>query len=304
MSELFGEDARISLIFNEENLGFTKAHNKLFKLILKEKDSPKYIALLNNDTIVEPNWLTELLLCAKESEASMIASKMVNFYDRTKIDNVGHYMLNTGEILPIGHGQSVSSYQTRKENIGACAGGCLYSSDMLKDIGLFDEYFSTGYEDAELGLRATLAGYKCIYEPKAIVYHKMGNSIGKIFDYQYALKVQKNILYTYFKLMPVSNILLSIPSLILRYFLMSVVYLLFRKWKYLKLLKESFQEIFLKDIKNIQQVRKHFISKELKLTTSQISKKMTFFLMPDINRFIRIFIRRENSAIDTYGKTS
>ena len=53
---------------------------------------------------------------------------------------------------------------------------------MLHDIGIFDEFFSTGYEDAELGLRAMLAGYRQIFAPGAVVRHQIGASIDKIRD--------------------------------------------------------------------------------------------------------------------------
>ena len=73
---------------------------------------------------------------------------------------------------------------------------------MLEEIGLFDEFFSTGYEDAELGLRAMLAGYTQIFAPEAVVRHRIGASIDKIRDRRYAVRLQVNINYTYLKLMP------------------------------------------------------------------------------------------------------
>ena len=304
LKEQFQSNPKVKLILNQENLGFTKANNEIFDLILSQKNKPKYIALLNNDTVVKPDWLSNLVACAQGSSASIVASKMINYYDRKLMDNAGHRMLNTGEILPIGHGDPTDLYNVSKENMGACAGACLYRVSMLEDIGIFDEYFNTGYEDAELGLRATLAGYKCLFEPTAIVYHKMGNSIGKVFNYKYALTIQKNILYTYFKLMPLSNILISIPFIFIRYFLMSLTYLFFRKWKYLKILKESLQDFFTKDLKAIRQVRQLYISNNLKLSTWKISQKLTFFIIPDIDRFLRIFVKKEKSALDSYGKTN
>jgi len=243
-----------------------------------------------------------LVKCAKENCAGMISSRMINYYNRKIMDNAGHLMLNTGEILPIGHGESISLHNSLKENIGACAGACLYNVEMLQDIGYFDEYFDTGYEDAELGLRATLVGYKCLYEPKAIVYHKMGNSIGKIFDYDYVLKVQKNILYTYFKLMPLVNILLSAPLILFRYISMSLIYLFFGKWYFLKIIWHSLKDLISVDGNKILITRKQFNANRSLLSINQIHKKQIFFLLLDINRFRRIFIRKEQSAFETYGR--
>ncbi len=61
---------------------------------------------------------------------------------------------------------------------GACAGAALYRTQMLNDIGLFDEDFFLVYEDVDLSFRAQLRDYKCIYVPDAVVYHQAGSSIG------------------------------------------------------------------------------------------------------------------------------
>lgn len=182
----FQNNDKINLIYNSNNLGFTKAHNQVFAEIL---DKEEYVFLLNNDTVVDKHLISELKNRIQRTNPDMLSCRMVNFFDRKLMDNAGHKMLTSGEIIPIGHGEPIENYQKEIENIGACAGAALYSTRMLKDIGLFDEYFVTGYEDAELGLRAFIAGYKCEYEPKAIVYHKMGLSIKQIFNYDYTLKI-------------------------------------------------------------------------------------------------------------------
>ncbi|MDZ7740342.1 MAG: glycosyltransferase [Bacteroidota bacterium] len=188
----FGE-----LVINDENKGFAKAHSDLLHDLMERYD---YFFLLNNDTKAKENLLHVLKGAINSTDPDMISCKMINYWDHKIMDNAGHKMLSSGEIIPLGHGEAVDNFNQKFENIGACAGAALYSSKMLKDIGLFDDYFETGYEDAELGLRAFIAGYDCIYEPNAVVYHKMGQSIKKVFNYDYTLKIQCNIFYTYLKL--------------------------------------------------------------------------------------------------------
>ena len=171
----FEGDPQIELHFNDSNLGFTKAHNLLFEQILAK--DPKYIITLNNDTVQEPTWLEELLTFAQANDADMVSSKMVNFFDRTKMDNAGHRMLNTAEIIPLASGEPIADWNTSFRNVGPCAGAALYRASMMKEIGLFDAYFETGYEDAEYGLRACTLGYTSYFAPKAIVYHKVSASI-------------------------------------------------------------------------------------------------------------------------------
>lgn len=56
---------------------------------------------------------------------------------------------------------------------GACAGAAIYRRSMLEDIGLFDEDFFIAQEGVDLSFRAQLKGYKCLYVPTAVVYHRL-----------------------------------------------------------------------------------------------------------------------------------
>ena len=299
--EKFGRHPKVKLLLNKENFGFTKANNKVFTNILSQSNIPPYVALLNNDTVVTKDWLLNLYLTAEHTGAAIVASKMIDYFDHGKMDNAGHLMLNTGEILPIGHGQDPKSYGQSFENMGACAGACLYSTEMLKVIGLFDEYFDTGYEDAELGVRAIMAGYTSIFEPKAIVYHKMGSSIKKVFNYDYALSIQKNVLYTYLKLMPSFNLIINFPFLLLRYILILFVQLLSFRRKQAKLIFQAIREIIFLDGFIIKTKRRHF-QQVVQIDNYEISKRQTFFLKNNLIRFYKYFLMGKASALEVYGK--
>ena len=270
--------------------------------LLQAENVAEYIILLNNDTVVEPDWLSKLIESAKQNQADIVSSKMIDYYERHKMDNAGHLMLNTAEVIPVGHGASVQDFTETIENLGACAGAGLYSSKMLKELGIFDEHFSTGYEDAEIGIRAMVLGYKCIFEPKAIVYHKMGRSVKKIFNYDYSLSIQKHILYSYFKLMPIGVILITIPSFLFKYFSMLMIDLIFWRPKYLKIMFQSLKETFVDDFRIIRKARRDFMDNHSPVSSIEILKKQTFFLLFDIRRFYKYFIQNKHSAFDTYGK--
>lgn len=297
----YRDNLKVKLIFNKLNLGFTKATNVLLKNILDSDNIPPYVVLLNNDTIVQVGWLYNLILAAKNQSAAVVSSKMIDYHDHTKMDNAGHRMLNTGEILPIGHGRNPNDFNQSFENWGACAGACIYSTKMLKEIGLFDEYFQTGYEDAELGVRAILTGNKCIYEPKALVYHKMGSSIKKVFGYDYALSIQKNVLYAYFKLMPFNILALNFPFFIARYLFIILVQLLFFRIQHSFLLVQALWEVLFVERKKVIRSREAFIPK-IKLSSFEIGRRQTFFLFNHLQRFYHYFILLKPSALDAYGK--
>jgi len=148
-----------------------------------------------------------------------------------------------------------------------------------------------------------MTGYKCWYEPTAIVYHKMGQSIKKVFNYDYALTIQKHILYSYFKLMPLSSIILTLPFLLLRLVALLVVSLLFMRLKYFKILLQSFKETALNDYRIIKAARNTFFQQHTIINNSAILKKQIFFLGHDLKRFYKFFLKEKPSAIDTYGKS-
>ena len=295
----YKSNERLTCHLYNKNYGFTKAHIKIWEEILMHH-SCEYIALLNNDTVVDKLWLYELIKAAKTYNAQVISSKMINYYDRSIMDNAGHFMINTGEIMPIGHGKPIEYYNRFTENMGACAGACLYKKSMIEEIGFFDPYFSTGYEDAEYGLRAVVSNFKCIYTPEALVYHKMGQSVKKIFDESYSLMIQTSILYSYFKLMPISKIIYDTPSLITKTMSMLVIDIVFLRIKYLRILFKSWLNIW-RNRNELQKKRKYFL-KTVKHISSflYLRKKITWFFLFDVKRFWSIIIIGKISSLDVY----
>jgi len=299
LKKIYSDNTNILVYINFHNLGFAAAHNKLWFDTISNLNTP-YIALLNNDTIVDENWLENLLKFADFNKIDIVSSKMIDYSNRQLMDNAGHKILNTGEILPIGSNKPIEKYNKPIENIGACAGACLYRTSMIRHIGFFDLYFNTGYEDAEFGLRAFVAGYKCKYNPKAIIYHKRGKSIKKIFNLEYSVMIQTSIFYTYFKLFPLGSILLSLPFIVLKNILVFLIHFLFRKWKTLYVYQKSWYKIF-KELPNILKQRRYFYRTiDRNIGFYAFTSKTIFFLPTDISRFWNIFVLKRGSSIDKY----
>jgi len=293
LQENFGKNDKVSIIANAQNLGFTKGNNRIMEMILKDHPDVEYIALLNNDTKVEVEWLSNLVKSAKSNGASMVSSKMIDYFNPNIMDNAGHQMLNTSEIIPYGHREPIENYNSVFENVGSCAGATLYSTKMLRQIGVFDEYFDTGYEDAEIGVRATVLGYKCIFEPSARVLHKISQSTNKIRDYEYVLKIQLNIFYTYFKLMPLTVLLVNLPSFLFKYGSVFLIDIVFYRPFFLRIMSDAFYRTFFKERKKILASRRAFFNKHKPISAWQILRKQTFFLFFDIRRFIKFMVLRK-----------
>ena len=170
----------IRLISLDTNTGFAKGNNIGIAEAFKDKDT-EHIVLLNSDTIIERDFLKELVALA-ESEMTIgcCQPKMLSIDDHKIIDAVGITIARDGGAVQLGYGKLDTGEDNEvKEVFGANAGAALYKSEMLKQIGLLDEDCFIYYEDVDLALRARLAGWKCFYAPKAVVYHKHSIAFGK-----------------------------------------------------------------------------------------------------------------------------
>jgi hypothetical protein len=159
-----------------ENTGFSVAVNAGIKASRAE-----YVALLNNDTEVDPYWLEALVRAADSYPgAGSFASKLVDFDDRRILDGAGDVLRRSGLPYRLGHGEpDRGQYDEPTLVFGACAGGALYRRSMLDEIGLFDEDFFANCEDGDLSFRAQLSGYRCLYVPGSVVYHMGSATFGK-----------------------------------------------------------------------------------------------------------------------------
>jgi GT2 family glycosyltransferase len=163
--------------------------------------------LLNNDAVAHPLWLQSLVGALEAyPEAGFAASKML-FYDNPEIiDRAGDSYTRAGAGLLRGRAEPASSYNRQEWIFGACAAAALYRLRMLHYIELFDEDFFLLYEDVDLSFRAQLRGYKCLYVPEAIVYHKGSGSI--IYDSPTSVYYgHRNLEWVYIKNMPAGLII-------------------------------------------------------------------------------------------------
>ncbi len=133
------------------------------------------VVLLNNDTEVDPRWLETLVSTfARHPEAGAVASKMLLFDDRGRLHTAGDFYRLDG--MPGNRGvwqRDEGQFDEEAYVFSACGGSAAYRRALLDDVGLLDEAFFFSCEDVDLGWRAQLAGWPCVYAPQAIVYHKV-----------------------------------------------------------------------------------------------------------------------------------
>ncbi len=167
---------QVRLLRNQENRGFCAANNQG----IQAASASAYIALLNNDAVADPHWLSAMVeLAGKHPEAGMIAAKIVVHDQPEIIDKAGHVIYWDGQNRGRGAGERDEGQYDHTEEVlwpDGCA--ALYRRELLAELGGFDEDFFAYADDAELGLRARLAGWTCWYAPGAVVRHRRGATLG------------------------------------------------------------------------------------------------------------------------------
>jgi len=170
---------KLILLKNSKNYGYAKGNNIGIRFAFRVFN-PDYILLLNNDTVVDKNFLKELIKATDNEEKVGIYSPKLLKYDNPKIiDSTGH-IFHMGCLTDRGFGKlDKKQYDYKTKIIGAKGAAGLYKREMLESIGLFKEEYITSYEDAELSWRAYRNSWSAKYVPNSIVYHKGESSITK-----------------------------------------------------------------------------------------------------------------------------
>ncbi|HIE38468.1 MAG TPA: glycosyltransferase family 2 protein [Anaerolineales bacterium] len=182
--ELLSRDyPEVQVLALGENRGFAGACNAGIRAARGE-----FVVLLNNDTEANPHWLAEVVAAfERHPEAGIVASKMLLFDRRDTIHTAGDFYRVDG--IPGNRGvwqRDDGQYDAEAYVFSACGGSGAYRRELLEEIGLLDEDFFYSCEDVDLAWRAQLAGYRCVYAPRAVVYHKLsatgGGTIASFYD--------------------------------------------------------------------------------------------------------------------------
>lgn len=203
---------RVRVIGNESNVGFGAAFNQAYR----QSASP-FVAVLNDDAIVQPAWL-EALLAAVEArpDVGMCASQVLLAGDG-RLDSTGMLLCLDGSSKQRGHLESPDSFSRPQEALLPSGSAAFYRREMLEEIGLFDEAFFLYCEDTDLGLRARWAAWECLYVPGAVVEHRYSHSAGQASALK-AYYVERNRLFLAVKNLPMPDLLLAPFYSAARYF--------------------------------------------------------------------------------------
>jgi GT2 family glycosyltransferase/glycosyltransferase involved in cell wall biosynthesis len=159
----------VQVVSAGHNLGFAGGNNAGARIATGD-----YLALLNNDAHAGPNWLLNLVEALHDQKERVCAAGKILSQDGQYIDFVGSALNLYGRAFQIDEGipNTPEIYNTPRELLAPCGGAMMIRRDVFLDIGGFDEDYIAYYEDVDLGWRLWLYGYKVIFVPDAITYHR------------------------------------------------------------------------------------------------------------------------------------
>lgn len=167
-------------IHTEKNLGFAGGNNigiRRAKLL-----NADYILLLNNDTVVEPNFLNLLVETAKLNvKVGIVSGKIYWYNDPEKIWYAGGSFNKRLGITTHYRYNKIDNDKTDKTEKITFATGCLWllPIEVIDDVGMLDESYFLYNEDDDYCCRVLNAGYQILYRNTAIIFHKVSKSTGK-----------------------------------------------------------------------------------------------------------------------------
>jgi GT2 family glycosyltransferase len=171
------------------NLGVASGRNAAAELALKEFQST-YLLFLDNDILVEPGFVKSLYHpFTQDSSVGQTQAKLRFMHDRQRLNDGGGARINflRWKITPVGYGEVDLGQHDHIKKCISCGGAMMVRTDVFLQLGGFDSSFDPfGPEDLDFSLRLQEAGYKALYVPQAVGYHRVSHTFGEGYTEDYA----------------------------------------------------------------------------------------------------------------------
>lgn len=155
-----------------ENLGYAAGNNRGIDWALQH--GAELVLVLNDDTVIDPDCIARLVRACGETGSAVAAPQIVYFDEPSVIwYGGGRFSMGRGMGMHLRENEPVETSGGRQPITFACGCCFLIRADVLGAVGGFDESFFAYVEDAELSLRLARAGYTMVYEPAALVRHRI-----------------------------------------------------------------------------------------------------------------------------------
>ena len=136
-----------------------------------------YIAFLNNDVVMDKDWMNGLVYAIKQQERIGAVQGKILFLDTETVNSVGGEEIEDFYFRDIGFGdKDAGQYAKEMERDYLSGGAVLYRRQCLDDVGRFDEDYVMFFEDIDYSIRCRDKGWKLLYTPASVVLHKYHGS--------------------------------------------------------------------------------------------------------------------------------
>jgi len=179
---------RFLIIRSKVNLGFAEGNNVAIRYALK-KHSADYVLMLNNDVVVDRDFLKELVRIAGTSGEIGIVGSTIYYYDMPDVINFAGEDITLWKAKGTRYTNHVPFPQQTDKVDGACM---LIKRDVFQKVGLLDNNFFMYWEETDFCQRAKKKGYKVVYVPASRIWHKIAASIGGLNSHNRLFYLSRN----------------------------------------------------------------------------------------------------------------
>jgi len=189
------QSMKITIIQNKINAGYGCGNNVGIKYA--QKKIADYVLIINNDTVVDENFLEPLVEMCEANKGIGIATAKIYFYDRRNVlwFNVGRFNRCTAKVEHFSFNETDVGQESLEEN--TFLSGCLWlmPTKLLDEVGLINEKYFMYVEDLDYSQRVINKGYSLRVCEKSKIWHKVGGSTGGRYSPFYVYWVAKNMNY-------------------------------------------------------------------------------------------------------------
>lgn len=195
---LRAEQPHVHVLESAHNTGFSAANNRL-----AEACTGDWLALLNNDTAPEPDWLAQLVAALRDApdDVAAVAGSIVD-WEGTRLDFGRGVMTFDGHAFQLDFGRPLATATLPAPGAElpfACGGNMLVRRAAFQALGGFDERYFAYLEDVDLGWRLWAAGQRVLAAPQARVRHRSSATSARLGNYQRGFLFERNAFLTAFK---------------------------------------------------------------------------------------------------------
>jgi len=210
----------VKLIENEKNLGYCEGNNVGIRVTKGE-----FVVVLNPDTVVNPNWLYELIHAYKKNGEGIYQPKILATTDHDMLLSSGQFIQLFGFGYSRGKGETHVEGSNNIEKIGYASGTCIFTSKkIIEKLNLFDPFLFAYHDDLDLCWRASMLGINSFYVPASVIFHPIEGYSFKWSKFKFYL-MERNRQYCLLTHFSKSSYFKMLPSLILVDFAVSLFYL-------------------------------------------------------------------------------